>query len=244
MKRLGLVLAFGLIAGGCSGGSDLTVSVISTINTIGSGQQRILVELRDSEGVPTTLPDGPVATLRDENGSPLGTDTGELVWVVPDQQPAYAFVFDIPGAETYQLTVDGGELGEGGPAGFVTVERAVQVNVDEEVPPVGGQPVPGPAIVVFASPRHCPAQSCLPMLEQAQAAADSAPAVRLVGVEVFANPEAEDEGDLVLSPDVEAWRLPSQPWLYVIDEQGRVSALFEGAVSDAELRAAIEGLDT
>jgi len=242
LKRLVLAIACGLIAVSCSGGPALSVSVISTINTIGTGQQRILVELRDADGVPITVPDGPVATLRDENGSPLGTDTGELAWIVPDEEAAYAFVFDIPQAETYQLTVDGGELGESGPAGFVTVERTVQLGVGESVPEVGGQPVPGPAIVVFASPRHCPSRSCLPMLEQAQAAADASPEVGLVGVDVFANPDAEDKADLVLSPDVQAWMLPSQPWLYLIDGSGRVSALFEGAVADTELDVAIAEL--
>lgn len=239
MKRVVLVIACGLVAVSCSGGSDLSASVISTLNTIGTGEQRILVELRDGDGVPTNVTDGPVATLRDENGSPLGTDTGELAWLVPDEEPAYAFVFDIPEAETYQLTVVADDFGETAPAGFDAVERTVQLGVGELVPEVGGHPVPGPAIVVFASPRHCPSRSCVPMLAQAQAAADASPEVGLVGVEVFANPDAEDEADLVLSPDVQAWMLPSQPWLYVIDGSGRVSALFEGAVADVELQAAI-----
>lgn len=240
MKRLLLVLMAGALAA-CTANSGLTATVISTLNTVGTGQQRLLVELRGETGELMVLDRiVPNATLRDENGSPLGVYPGELVWVVPDEQPAYAFVVDIPEAETYQLSVDVADMGETGPAGFVAVEETIQIGMGELAPPVGDQDVQGPAIVVFASPDHCPSRSCVPTLEQAQEAADADPAVRLVGVEVFANPEAANEDDLVLSPTVENWGLPSQPWLYVVDEGSVVVALFEGAVSDSELAAALE----
>jgi hypothetical protein len=58
-------------------------------------------------------------------------------------------------------------------------------------------------------------------------------------VDVFANPDVADEADLELSPDVEEWGLISQPWLYVIDASGSVTAVFEGAVSEAEVANAI-----
>ncbi len=224
----------------CAAGSSFSATVISTFDTIGTGEQRVLVQLRDGDGQLLDLaPEVPTATLRDENGSPLGTYPGELVWVIPDEQPAYAFVMDIPGAETYQITVEARDLGETGPAGFVAVDETIQVGVGESAPQVGGQDIPAPAIVVFASPDHCPSRSCLPMLELAQSSADDAREVGLVGVEVFVNPEAKDQEDLVLSPDIEAWGLPSQPWLYVVDADGRVAALFEGALSETELATAL-----
>ena len=34
------------------------------------------------------------------------------------------------------------------------------------------------------------------------------------------------------------WALPSEPWVFVIDDTGVVSARFEGAASDNELRSA------
>jgi glutathione peroxidase-family protein len=41
-------------------------------------------------------------------------------------------------------------------------------------------------------------------------------------------------------PQVAAWRLPTEPWAFVIGRDGRVAARFEGAFSAAELRAAVQ----
>jgi glutathione peroxidase-family protein len=38
---------------------------------------------------------------------------------------------------------------------------------------------------------------------------------------------------------VAAWRLPSEPWTFVIDRTGRISQRFEGAVSPGELERAV-----
>lgn len=223
----------------CSAGPSFSAKVISTLNTIGTGEQRILVELRNGEGQLLALDTVPSGTLRDENGSPLGVYPGELVWVVPDTQPAYAFVVEIPEAETYQLTVDGGTHGETPPAGFISVENPFQVTAGESAPPIEGEEVSGPLLVVFASPHRCPSQACRPMIDQAESFADDR-GVTFRVVDVFANSDVEEEADLELSADVEQWGLISQPWLYAIDPSGMVAAVFEGAVSDSEVEAAID----
>jgi predicted transcriptional regulator len=41
-------------------------------------------------------------------------------------------------------------------------------------------------------------------------------------------------------PQVLAWRLPTEPWVFAIDKQGRVAARLEGAFSAAELEEAVE----
>ena len=41
-------------------------------------------------------------------------------------------------------------------------------------------------------------------------------------------------------PQVNAFRLPSEPWLYVIDRDGKVSTVIEGAYSVEELQAAVD----
>lgn len=238
LRRLLILIVCGALTA-CVGGSSFTASVISTLNTIGTGQQRVLVELRDADGQLLALNATPNATLRDENGSPLGVYSGVLVWVVPDDQPAYAFVVEVPAAETYQLTVDGGALGETPPAGLIAVEDTIQVTAGEAAPPVAGEDVDGPVLVVFASPDRCPSQSCQPMIDQVEAAADGSD-VEWRRVEVFANPDVDAAADLELSADVEEWGLPSQPWLYAIDESGTIAAVFEGALTDEELLQAIE----
>lgn len=238
MKRLLVALSL-LAVAACSGGPAFSARVISTLNTIGTGEQRILVELRDGDGELLALDVVPNATFRDENGSPMGVYPGELVWVVPDTQPAYVFVVEIPEPETYQLTIDGGELGETPPAGLVAVEQPIQVVVGESVPPIDGEGVTGPLLVVFASPDRCPSLSCGPMIEQVETLADAhGTSFRSVGV--FANPDVDDETDLELAPEVEEWGLISQPWLYAIDSSGVAAAVFEGAVSDVEIEGAID----
>lgn len=242
MKQLASVLAAGLVVVSCSGGTLVSASVISTANTIGTGEQRLLVELVDADLEPIVVETGdPMLTLRDENGSPLGTYTGELVWIVPDEHPAYAFYVEIPVAETFQFTVDAGEVGETPPAGFVAVDAPVQVELGDMAPPIAGGSVDGPALLVFASPRLCPSGSCQPMLDQVLAAA-AVESVDYHQVEVFDNPDAESEDDLVLSGDIEVWGLPSQPWLFAIDSEGTVAALYEGAVSEGELLDVVDRL--
>lgn len=239
MKRPVYLVTAALLAAGCSAGPGFTAGVISTLNTVGTGQQRVLIQLRNADGQPSTVDMVPNATLRNENGSPLGVYPGEVVWLVPDEEPAYAFMMDIPEPATYQVTVDGGELGETPPAGFVAVADPIQVEAGEPAPTIGGEPVSGPGLIVFASPEWCPSRSCRPMIDQVEAAASSS-GVTWAQVEVFANPEVESEDDLELASVVVEWGLPSQPWLYAVDVDGDVISLFEGAVSDDELAEALE----
>lgn len=237
MKQLLAALSL-LAVAACAGGPAFSAKVISTLNTIGTGEQRVLVELRAGDGELLALDVVPNATFRNENGSPLGVYPGELVWVVPETQPAYAFNVDIPEAETYQLTVDGGAFGETPPAGLVAVEQPIQVVAGEAAPSIEGEDVDGPVLVVFASPDRCPSQSCRPMMEQVGTLAANR-GVSFRSVEVFVDPDAADD-ELELTTDVEEWGLVSQPWLYAIDASGVVAAVFEGAVSDAEVEDAVD----
>jgi hypothetical protein len=38
---------------------------------------------------------------------------------------------------------------------------------------------------------------------------------------------------------VKEWRLPSEPWVFVVGRDGRIKARFEGSVSIAELEGAL-----
>ena len=239
MKGLFWLAGVAILAA-CSSGADVTASVISTLNTVGPGSQRVLVEVADSDGKTVILESTPIATLRDENGSPIMTASGEAVWLVPEEAMAYAFVLAIPQPETYQLTIETGDV-ELPPAGFTVVADPQQIEPGETAPAVAGAPVAGPALVVFASPAWCPANSCQPLLDQVATAAADAD-IEFISAEVFANPDVEDESDLELSTDVAAWGIPSQPWLFVVDGDGEVTATFEGAVSDGELSDAVAGV--
>jgi hypothetical protein len=96
----------------------------------------------------------------------------------------------------------------------------------------------GPTVVVFGTPAWCQSQACGPMLDQVNVLSTEFPDLNYVHVEVYENIHVTQFDDLVPVPAVEEWQLISEPWIYVTDSDGTVSASFEGAVSDEELRAA------
>lgn len=259
-----------LVVVACSGDANSVGQLASSPVSIGMGEQRILVAVIDVEtGEMVATPDiSPVAVLRDEIGSPLGEYEGEFVWTIPDLVGVYAFYVDIPGPATYQLTIDAGELGELAPIGFVAADDPSQVAVGEDAPlsesrtledtpleDLTSDPTPvesfyemtvaeaveaGPSVLIFATPAWCTSQSCGPMLDQVQALVPEYTDLNYVHVEVYENIHVTDRLDLIVVPAVEEWGLPSEPWLYVTDESGTVTAAFEGAVSDVELREALD----
>ena len=96
-----------------------------------------------------------------------------------------------------------------------------------------------PLLVAFATPAFCHSRTCAPVLEAVKAVwRDFSSEVTGIHVEVFENPD--DPSRLVESEAFIAWRLPSEPWVFVIGADGVIHYAFEGAVTEAELRSAVE----
>lgn len=97
------------------------------------------------------------------------------------------------------------------------------------------------SVVIFATPAFCTSASCGPLLQQTKDAAAEFDDVNFVHVEVYSG--FNDEGFLPdvdhLVPAVEAFRLPSEPWIFVIDESGVVKSRLEGVLGAGELAAMI-----
>ena len=110
----------------------------------------------------------------------------------------------------------------------------VQVQVGELAPPVALNQISS-VVVIFASTTWCPSESCQAMIDVADLVAPEL----VVIVEPFIDVDVEEESDLELTPTVLEWGLPSQPWLFVIDENGIITAAFEGGVAETELREAL-----
>ena len=94
-----------------------------------------------------------------------------------------------------------------------------------------------PFVVVFATPKFCTSRTCGPMVEvvsevrQRHTAAD----LEFVHVEIYeGNDPAKGENRWVRE-----WKLPSEPWVFLVGADGRVRARFEGPVSVRELDAAV-----
>ena len=98
-------------------------------------------------------------------------------------------------------------------------------------------------VAVFSTPAFCRTATCGPMLDQVKAIAPDYLDVNFVHVEIytgFNEPGFVPDGDH-LAPAVTAngWNLPSDPWVFVLDEAGVISHRFEGVMDPAELVAAL-----
>ncbi len=96
-----------------------------------------------------------------------------------------------------------------------------------------------PLLIAFATPAFCHSRTCAPVLDTLKVIwREFSSEVTGIHVEVFENPN--DPSQLVEAEAFVAWRLPSEPWVFVIDADGVIRYAFEGAVTEAELRSAVE----
>jgi hypothetical protein len=117
-------------------------------------------------------------------------------------------------------------------------------SIDTGVPPstmheedfadvVGKEPV----VLVFATPRLCQSRVCGPVVDVAeQLKADYGDEAEFIHMEIF----RDNDVSKGYRPQVAAWRLPSEPWVFTIDREGMVVARLEGAFSARELEGAIQ----
>ncbi len=100
-----------------------------------------------------------------------------------------------------------------------------------------------PLVVAFATPAFCTSATCGPQVDVVKELKESyREQANFIHVEVFDNPY-EMRSDVtkgVVSPTFEEWGLPSEPWVFVIDAQSRVSAKFDGFASYEELEQALQ----
>jgi hypothetical protein len=109
-----------------------------------------------------------------------------------------------------------------------------------------------PFVVVFATPQFCQSQICGPTLDTVKAAAGPFEAkVDFIHVEPYVlqpatgsglQPVLSAAGQLQLVPAAMQWGLPDEPWIFVVDASGKVTAKFEGAVGADELTQAIQAV--
>lgn len=98
-----------------------------------------------------------------------------------------------------------------------------------------------PAVIVFATPAFCQTALCSPTLSTVQAATASRNDIDVVHVEPF-DLELAPQGVFEPIPAMFEWGLYTEPWVFVVDADGVVSASFEGIIGDQELEAAIAQL--
>ena len=92
-----------------------------------------------------------------------------------------------------------------------------------------------PQLIAFATPQFCTSRMCGPVLEVVrQLLPRYGDRVAFTHQEIW-----RDFAKKEMFPTVEQWRLTSEPWIFVVDSRGIVSARFEGLVTVQELEYAL-----
>jgi hypothetical protein len=97
-----------------------------------------------------------------------------------------------------------------------------------------------PVVLLFATPALCQSRVCGPVvdLEQQVKSTYKGPA-QFIHMEIY-NDNKVEAG---FRPQVAAYGLPTEPWLFAIDKHGKIAARMEGAFSDKELQAAVKAAE-
>ena len=97
-----------------------------------------------------------------------------------------------------------------------------------------------PFVVAFATPAFCVSAICGPVLEIVRSVADTAgDKAVFIQIEPYDLKIARTQGRLSLVPAGREWGLQSEPWVFVVDREGRVAAKFEGLLTPQELLDAV-----
>ncbi len=103
-----------------------------------------------------------------------------------------------------------------------------------------------PLLIGFATPAFCQTATCGPQVGiLKQLKNRHRERLNVIHVEVYENPpEIRQNGIDVarVTPVLAEWGLPSEPWTFVVDSDGRIAAKFEGFVSEDELDSAVTAI--
>jgi hypothetical protein len=93
-----------------------------------------------------------------------------------------------------------------------------------------------PVVLIFATPQLCQSRVCGPVVDVAEEVkAAGGDDVQFIHMEVF----RDNRIDKGVRPQLAAFHLQSEPWLFTFDRSGKVAARLEGAFSERELEQAI-----
>jgi len=96
-----------------------------------------------------------------------------------------------------------------------------------------------PIVLLFATPQFCQSRVCGPVTDVAEQVKQSyGDRVAFIHMEIY-NDNDPSKG---VRPQVRAFHLPSEPWLFAIDQSGRIEAEIEGAFGVEELTSVVKGL--
>jgi len=162
-----------------------------------------------------------------------GTEIGQTLFEVIDDSPIPTIGDEAPSTDSLVAS---------------TPDEIATISTDQD-------PVPGfydlsiaeaisndrPTVVAFVTPAFCQTALCGPTLETVKAATADRDDLDVVHVEPF-DLELAPQGVLVPILSMDDWGLQTEPWVFVIDADGIVTATFEGIIGLDELERALAEL--
>jgi hypothetical protein len=109
-----------------------------------------------------------------------------------------------------------------------------------------------PFVVVFATPKFCKTAQCGPTLDRVKPIAAAHPDVTFINVEPYELQTVDgqlqpvltgDPPDLTPTTATNDWRLLAEPWVFVVNRNGIVTASLMLIFSDEELEAAVAAVE-
>jgi hypothetical protein len=105
-------------------------------------------------------------------------------------------------------------------------------------------------VLVFATPAFCQSRVCGPTLDSIKTIAKAEPGVTFINVEPYKmtfvdghlQPVLDAQQYLQATDVTNAWGLPTEPWIFVVDRDGIVRGSWSTVVSPAALTAAIDSV--
>ena len=95
-----------------------------------------------------------------------------------------------------------------------------------------------PVVLAFATPQLCQTRVCGPVVDVVAEVKSTTDGVEFIHQEIY----ADNDINQGFRPQVGEWRLPTEPWTFLIGRDGKIVERFEGALSVAELSDAVKKL--
>ena len=102
-------------------------------------------------------------------------------------------------------------------------------------------------VIIFSTPALCTSGTCGPVLNNLKAVhpkyTDKFNFIHVEIFEDFYNKNLNDVESLTLSDPVKAWKLPTEPWVFFIDNKGILRDKYEGFISKNNIIKTLDSLD-
>ena len=93
-----------------------------------------------------------------------------------------------------------------------------------------------PAVIVFATPAFCVSRVCGPVVDATEQVKDEVgDGVEFIHMEIY----EDNDPNKGFRPQVSAFGLPTEPWVFLVGSDGRIKERLEGAFGVEELRDAV-----